>query len=347
MMTEAMNLKLSRRLVVSIRRTSSTKLCSSSRALLMFIEQSHDEEEDLKQFRQWGSKTPGHPENFETPRVEVTTGPLGQGIANAVGLTLAEKHLAARYNKPDAEIILYCGDGCQMEGIANEACSLARHWGLGKLIAFYDDNHISIDGDTEIAFTESVDTRFEALGWYIIWVKNGNTGYDEIRSTIKEAKAVTNKPTLIKVSDFTIVLNPLGAKEVDATRQILGWPYEPFHVPDDVKAHWSRHTPEGAALEAEWNAKFTEYEKNSFGGREDDRSSFNNISNRRRSPSGSKLASSIPDGIESFVRQASISSKMKLPLSKGVREGKEVKRIRSKDGVGLPLVELFENPSTS
>ncbi|GKC46775.1 transketolase, chloroplastic [Tanacetum coccineum] len=108
-----------------------------------------------------------------------------------------------------------------MKGIANEACSLVGHWGLGKLIAFYDDNHISIDGDTEIAFTESVDTRFEALGWHIIWVKNGNTGYDEIRAAIKEAKAVTDKPTLIK----------------------------------------SRHTPEGAALEAEWNAKFAEYEK--------------------------------------------------------------------------------------
>ncbi|GJY96568.1 transketolase, chloroplastic [Tanacetum coccineum] len=210
-------------------------------------------EEDLKQFRQWGSKTPGHPENFETPGVEVTTGPLGQGIANAAGLTLAEKHLAARYNKLDAEIVdhyTYC-------------------IGLGKLIAFNDDNHISIDGNTEIAFTESVDTRFEALGWYIIWVKNGNTGYDEIRSAIKEAKAVIDKPTLIKVTttigfgspnkanSYSVYGAALGAKEVDATRQNLGWPYEPFHVPDDVKA---RHTPEGAALEAEWNAKFAEYE---------------------------------------------------------------------------------------
>ncbi|KAL8208027.1 hypothetical protein R6Q57_007439 [Mikania cordata] len=160
-----------------------------------------------------------------------------------------------------------------MEGIANEACSLAGHWGLGKLIALYDDNHISIDGDTEIAFTENVDKRFEALGWHIIWVKNGNTGYDEIRGAIKEAKAVTDKPTLIKVTttigfgspnkanSYSVHGAALGAKEVDATRQNLGWPYEPFHVPDEVKKHWSRHTPDGAALEAEWNAKFAAYEK--------------------------------------------------------------------------------------
>nr|VDD43056.1 unnamed protein product [Brassica oleracea] len=157
------------------------------------------QEEDLKSFRQWGSKTPGHPENFETPGIEVTTGPLGQGIANAVGLALAEKHLAARFNKPGAKVCdpwRWLSDG----GISNEAAFLAGHWGLGKLIAFYDDNHISIDGDTAIAFTENVDQRFEALGWHVIWVKNFNTGYDEIRAAIKEAKAVTDKPTLIKVT---------------------------------------------------------------------------------------------------------------------------------------------------
>ncbi|CAN8267902.1 unnamed protein product [Cochlearia groenlandica] len=235
-------------------------------------------EEDLKQFRQWGSKTPGHPENFETPGIEVTTGPLGQGIANAVGLALAEKHLAARFNKPDAEVIdhftyVILGDGCQMEGISNEACSLAGHWGLGKLIAFYDDNHISIDGDTDIAFTESVDQRFEGLGWHVIWVKNGNTGYDEIRAAIKEAKTVTDKPTLIKVTttigygspnkanSYSVHGAALGEKEVEATRNNLGWPYEPFQVPEDVKSHWSRHTPEGTALESDWDAKFAAYEQ--------------------------------------------------------------------------------------
>ncbi|CAH1412136.1 unnamed protein product [Lactuca virosa] len=252
--------------------------CMLHYALLHLAGYDSVKEEDLKQFRQWGSKTPGHPENFETPGIEVTTGPLGQGIANAVGLAVAEKHLAARFNKPDAKIVdhyTYCilGDGCQMEGIANEACSLAGHWGLGKLIAFYDDNHISIDGDTEIAFTESVDRRFEALGWHIVWVKNGNNGYDDIRAAIKEAKAVTDKPTLIKVTttigfgspnkanSYSVHGAALGAKEVDATRQNLGWPYEPFHVPEDVKKHWSRHTAEGAALESEWNVKFGEYEK--------------------------------------------------------------------------------------
>ncbi|XP_042449296.1 transketolase, chloroplastic-like [Zingiber officinale] len=234
--------------------------------------------EDIQQFRQWGSRTPGHPENFETPGIEVTTGPLGQGVANAVGLALAERHLAARFNKPDNEIVdhytyVILGDGCQMEGIANEACSLAGHWGLGKLIALYDDNHISIDGNTEIAFTEDVSARFEALGWHTIWVKNGNTGYDDLRAAIKEAKAVKDKPTLIKVTttigfgspnkanSYSVHGSALGAKEVDATRLNLGWPYEPFHVPEEVKNHWSHHIPEGSALEAKWNAKFAEYEK--------------------------------------------------------------------------------------
>ncbi|KAK3435085.1 hypothetical protein EUGRSUZ_D02466 [Eucalyptus grandis] len=252
--------------------------CMLQYALLHLAGYDSVKEEDLKSFRQWGSKTPGHPENFETPGIEVTTGPLGQGIANAVGLALAEKHLAARFNKPDNEIVDHytyavLGDGCQMEGIANEACSLAGHWGLGKLIAFYDDNHISIDGNTEIAFTENVEKRFEGLGWHVIWVKNGNTGYDEIRAAIKEAKAVKDKPTLIKVTttigygspnksnSYSVHGSALGAKEVDATRNNLGWPYEPFHVPEDVKKHWSRHTPVGAAVEAEWNAKFAEYEK--------------------------------------------------------------------------------------
>ncbi|KAK9202479.1 hypothetical protein WN944_017690 [Citrus x changshan-huyou] len=252
--------------------------CMLQYALLHLAGYDSVQEDDLKNFRQWGSKTPGHPENFETPGIEVTTGPLGQGMANAVGLALAEKHLAARYNKPDNEIVdhytyVILGDGCQMEGIANEASSLAGHWGLGKLIAFYDDNHISIDGDTEIAFTENVDKRFEGLGWHVIWVKNGNTGYDDIRAAIKEAKAVTDKPTLIRVTttigfgspnkanSYSVHGSALGAKEVDATRKNLGWPYEPFHVPEDIKKHWSRHVAEGAALEAEWNAKFAEYEK--------------------------------------------------------------------------------------
>ncbi|RVW90627.1 Transketolase, chloroplastic [Vitis vinifera] len=229
--------------------------CMLQYALLHLAGYDSVKEEDLKSFRQWGSRTPGHPENFETPGVEVTTGPLGQGIANAVGLAAVEKHLAARFNKPDNEIVdhytyVILGDGCQMEGISNEVCSLAGHWGLGKLIAFYDDNHISIDGDTEIAFTESVDTRFEGLGWHVIWVKNGNTGYDEIRAAIKEAKAVKDKPTLIKVTTTIGYGSPNKANS-----------YSVHGVHWVLKKHWSRHIPDGAALEAEWNAKFAEYEK--------------------------------------------------------------------------------------
>ncbi|URD91644.1 Transketolase, thiamine diphosphate binding domain [Musa troglodytarum] len=188
-----------------------------------------------------GSKTPGHLENFETPGIEV----LGKGVANVVGLALAERHLATCFNKPDNEIIdhytyVLLGDGCQMEGIANEACTLAVHWGLGKLIAFYDDNHISIDGDdTEIAFTEDVIDRSEAL--YGVTT----TGY--------------GSPN--KANTYSVHGSALGAEEVDATRQSLEWPYEPFYVPEDVKSHWSRYVPEGAALEAEWNARFVEYEE--------------------------------------------------------------------------------------
>ncbi|KAF5795219.1 putative transketolase [Helianthus annuus] len=251
--------------------------CMLHYALLHLAGYDSVQEEDLKSFRQWGSKTPGHPENFVTPGIEVTTGPLGQGIANAVGLALAEKHLASRYNKPGHEIVdhytyVILGDGCQMEGVSNEACSLAAHWGLGKLIAFYDDNHISIDGDTDIAFTENVDKRFEGLGWHVIWVKNGNSGYDEIREAIEEARSVTDRPSLIKVTttigfgspnkanSYSAHGSALGAKEVEATRKNLGWAHEAFHVPDDVKKHWSHHISEGKVVETEWNEKFAAYE---------------------------------------------------------------------------------------
>ncbi|CAL0333526.1 unnamed protein product [Lupinus luteus] len=149
------------------------------------------DEEDLKSFRQWGSRTPGHPANFETLGVEVTTGPLGSGIANAVGLTRAEKYFIL-------------GEVCQMEGISNEVASLAGHWGLGKLIAFYDDIHISIDSDTEIAFTHSVDKSFEGLGWLVIWIKNGNTSYDEIHATIKEAHEMVALSEMILLPRATL-----------------------------------------------------------------------------------------------------------------------------------------------
>ena len=236
------------------------------------------ETEDLAQFRQWGSKTPGHPENFMTSGVEVTTGPLGTGICNAVGLALAEKHLAARYNKADAPNVIdhytYCimGDGCNMEGVSNEACSLAGHWGLGKLIAFYDDNHISIDGHTDISFTEDVCARYEALGWHTIHVENGNTDYDAIRKAVEDAKAVTDKPTLIKVTTLIGYGSPnkadshdvhgaaLGPDEVAATRANLKWDYAPFEVPDDVySAMRDSSRAKGASVEAAWQAGLEEY----------------------------------------------------------------------------------------
>jgi len=233
--------------------------------------------DELKQFRQWGSKCAGHPENFVTRGVEVTTGPLGAGICNAVGFAMMEKHLAARFNKPDCELIdnyTYCimGDGCNMEGMSNEAASLAGHWGLGKLIAFYDDNSISIDGHTDISFTEDVSARYEALGWHTIHVKNGNTDVNAIREAVAEAKAVTDKPTLIKVTTIIGYGSPnkadshdvhgaaLGADEVAATRENLKWDYAPFEVPEEVYATMkSASIEKGAANEAAWNKTFADY----------------------------------------------------------------------------------------
>jgi len=232
--------------------------------------------EDIKQFRQWGAKTPGHPENFETPGVEVTTGPLGQGIANGVGLALAEAHLAAKYNKPDATIVdhytyVILGDGCNMEGISGEAASIAGHWGLGKLIALYDDNHISIDGSTDVAFTEDVSKRFESYGWHVLHVKDGNTDLAAIAKAIEEAKAVTDKPTMIKVTTTIGYGSPnkantagvhgaaLGADETALTRAQLAWSYGPFEVPDDVLKHTRKAVERGANYEAEWNQAFAQY----------------------------------------------------------------------------------------
>jgi transketolase len=233
--------------------------------------------DDIKQFRQWGSKTPGHPENFETEGVEVTTGPLGQGIANGVGLAVAEAHLAATFNKPGFNLIdhytyVILGDGCNMEGISGEACSLAGHWGLGKLIALYDDNHISIDGSTDIAFTEDVSKRFEAYGWHVQHVENGNTDLDAIAQAIENAKKVTDKPSMIKVTTTIGYGSPnkadtagvhgaaLGGSEVEATRKNLGWDYEPFVVPEDSLNRFRQAIARGAQYESEWNQLWAEYQ---------------------------------------------------------------------------------------
>lgn len=232
--------------------------------------------DDIKAFRQWEATTPGHPENFETPGVEVTTGPLGQGIANAVGLAMAEAHLAARFNKPDCNLVdhytyVILGDGCNMEGVSGEACSLAGHLGLGKLIALYDDNHISIDGSTELAFTEDVGKRFEAYGWHVQHVEDGNNDLEGIAKAIEAAKAVTDKPSLIKVTT-TIGYGspnksntagvhgaPLGDDEIKLTRDFLGWSHGPFEVPEDALNHMRKAVERGAGYQAEWEKALATY----------------------------------------------------------------------------------------
>ncbi|MCT0200159.1 transketolase [Synechococcus sp. CS-1325] len=232
--------------------------------------------EDLKQFRQWGSKTPGHPETFETPGVEVTTGPLGQGIANAVGLAIAEAHLAAKFNRPGAQIVdhftyVIMGDGCHQEGISSEAASLAGHLGLGKLIALYDDNHITIDGDTGVSFTEDVIKRYEAYGWHVQHVADGNTDVAAITRAIEAAKAVTDRPSLIKVTTTIGYGSPnkantagvhgaaLGADEAELTRAALEWTYGTFEVPQAAYDHWREAISRGSAAEAEWTSGLETY----------------------------------------------------------------------------------------
>ncbi|MEN9521486.1 MAG: hypothetical protein RLZZ381_4074, partial [Cyanobacteriota bacterium] len=217
-----------------------------------------------------------HPENFVTSGIEVTTGPLGQGIANGVGLAVAEAHLAAKFNKPDATLVdhytyVIVGDGCNMEGISGEACSFAGHQGLGKLIAFYDDNHISIDGSTDVAFTEDVSKRFEAYGWHVLHVEDGNTDLEAIAKAIEEAKSVTDKPTMIKVTTIIgygapnkqntggIHGSALGEDEIKLTRKNLGWDYEPFEIPEEALSHMRKAVERGAADEQAWNQVMSDY----------------------------------------------------------------------------------------
>ncbi len=232
--------------------------------------------DDIQQFRQWESKTPGHPENFMTSGVEVTTGPLGQGISNAVGLAMAEAHLAAKFNKPGFNLIdhytyVIMGDGCNQEGVASEACSLGGHLGLGKLIALYDDNHITIDGDTAVSFTEDVGKRYEAYGWHVVVVEDGNTNLDAIHKAIEEAKSVTDKPSLIKIRTTIGFGSPnkqnsadahgaaLGTDEVKATRENLGWEYGNFEIPEDALSHFRKAVERGANLQSQWDQLFSEY----------------------------------------------------------------------------------------
>ncbi len=230
--------------------------------------------EDLKQFRQLHSKTPGHPEYGYAPGVETTTGPLGQGITNAVGMALAERTLAAQFNRDGHHIVdhytyVFLGDGCMMEGISHEACSLAGTLGLGKLIAFWDDNGISIDGHVENWFSDDTPKRFEAYGWHVIRDVDGHDA-EAINKAIHEAKSVNDKPTLIctrTVIGFGAPNlcgshdchgAPLGEDEIKATRENLGWNHPPFVIPDEIYAGWDARE-KGAAAEAHWNDRFAAY----------------------------------------------------------------------------------------
>lgn len=232
--------------------------------------------DELKAFRQWGSKTPGHPERGLTPGVEVTTGPLGQGFAMGVGLAMAEAHLAARYNRPDHAIFNHytygiVSDGDLMEGISHEAASLAGHWQLGKLIYLYDDNHISLAGSTDLTYTEDVTKRFEAYGWHVQLIEDGND-VAAIEQALRAAQAVTDRPSIIRVRTIIgfgsphkqntseIHGSPLGPAEVAATKENLGWPLEPaFYVPDEALKHFRAAVDQGRAAQAEWQAKWDAY----------------------------------------------------------------------------------------
>ena len=230
--------------------------------------------EDLKQFRQLHSKTPGHPEYGYTSGVETTTGPLGQGIANAVGMALAEKTLAAQFNRDGHTIVdhhtwVFLGDGCLMEGISHEACSLAGTLGLGKLIAVYDDNGISIDGEVEGWFTDDTPKRFESYGWHVIAAVDGHDPA-AVEAALLAAKAEANRPTLVCCKTVIGKGSPnkqgteschgaaLGDDEIALTREALGWEHDPFVIPDEVREAWDRR-PSGAEMEAEWKQGFDAY----------------------------------------------------------------------------------------
>jgi transketolase len=232
--------------------------------------------DEIKNFRQWGSKTPGHPERGHTPGVESTTGPLGQGFGNAVGMAIAERFLAEHFNRPSHVIVdhrtwAFASDGDLMEGVASEAASLAGHLRLGKLTVVYDDNHITIDGDTALSFSEDVPKRFEGYGWRVLKVPDGND-LAAINAAFESALSETGRPTLIVLR--TIIADPaptkrnsaeahgapLGAEEVRRTKEIMGWPVEPrFHVPEDALSHWRDAVARGTELESVWQKRYEGY----------------------------------------------------------------------------------------
>ena len=234
--------------------------------------------EELKNFRQWGSKTPGHPESHVTKGVETTTGPLGQGFANGVGMAIAERFLAAHFNRPGHDIVdhhIYgiVSDGDLMEGVSHEAASLAGHLKLGNIIYFYDDNHISIDGSTDLAFTEDRVGRFEAYGWHVQSVEDGND-IAAIEKAIQAAQKEKDRPSLISVRTHigygspnkqdtaSAHGEPLGAEELRLTKENLGWPLEPeFFIPEEALKHFRQALEKGKAWEGEWTDRFQAYEK--------------------------------------------------------------------------------------
>ena len=235
--------------------------------------------DELKKFRQWGSKTPGHPEYGHTPGVEVTTGPLGQGLSNAVGMAIAQKYLAARYNKDDFKVFDYyiysvAGDGCLQEGVSGEASSLAGHLGLDNLIVIYDDNHITIDGDTTLSFTEDVAKRYEAYGWKVIKIEGNGDDTESLDKAICQAKAQSEKPTLIKFRSHIGYGSPnfqdsqaahgapLGEDEIRLIKRNYGWdPDKNFVVPDEVKAHMGSCLEKGKVAQADYEKMFAKYAK--------------------------------------------------------------------------------------
>jgi transketolase len=231
---------------------------------------------DLQAFRQWGSRTPGHPEHHLTPGVEATTGPLGQGISNAVGLAIGEAHLAARFNRPGHDVIdhytwVLASDGDLMEGVASEACSLAGHLGLGKLIVLYDQNHITLSGATSLCFTEDVAQRFAAYGWHVQHVADGND-VRKVDEALSAARAIGTQPSIVlvhtvigygaphKQNTYEAHGSPLGADEVRGAKEALGWPVEPaFWVPPDVEAHFRTAVPRGKDAVRSWEARLMSY----------------------------------------------------------------------------------------
>lgn len=272
--------------------------------------------DDLKAFRQWHSRTPGHPEYGDTDGVEATTGPLGQGLAMAVGMAIAEKHLAAVYNKPGFEVVdhhtyVLCGDGDMMEGISHEACALAGTLGLGKLIVFYDDNLISLDGPTELSYNDDALERFKSYHWHVQRVMDGND-LGAIEAAIDAAKAEPGKPSLIAVRTVIGYGSPkagtnkvhgeaLGPEETAATKKFFGFPEDrSFYVPEDALANWRKAVDRGKQLEAEWNGLFANYKK----GNADLAAEFERTQKGERKSGWEKAIPSFPAGKPMATRNA-------------------------------------------